>query len=210
MWSSMSGRIWICIGAVIVAVAASAGCWVAWRNVQKQRAQLQSELRTAQTAAAQAEARQQNRDAELKSLLNRLEKQRAAVRTPEQVIEALPEVLPLPKPLSFAGPPSAQAAGSLRAENSLPDTPASNVSLPTEDLKPLYDFAVECRECQARLTAAQADLKDEQGKTQTLGRERDDALRVARGGSVLQRVVRAAKWFAIGVAVGAIAVKIAH
>jgi hypothetical protein len=81
------------------------------------------------------------------------------------------------------------------------------IGLPAEDLKPLYDNALACKGCQAQLAAAQADLKDEKTKTATLGRERDDALRVARGGSVLRRVARAAKWFVIGAAAGALAVR---
>ena len=84
------------------------------------------------------------------------------------------------------------------------------VRLPAEDLKPLYDFALECKACQDKLAAAQADLKDEKSKTLALSRERDDALRAARGGSVIQRVARAAKWFAIGAAAGAVAAKMAH
>ena len=47
-------------------------------------------------------------------------------------------------------------------------------------------------------------------KSQALGRERDDALRAAKGGSILRRIARAAKRFAIGAAAGAIAAKAAH
>jgi len=57
------------------------------------------------------------------------------------------------------------------------------------------------------LGAAQADLADEKLKSQALGRERDDVLQAARGGSVLRRIARAVKWFAIGAAAGAIAAR---
>jgi hypothetical protein len=91
------------------------------------------------------------------------------------------------------------------------DSPsAPGARIPPEDLKPLYDFAVGCRACQAELAVAQANLKDEQGKTAAVGKERDSALQLARGGSVLKRVMRAAKWFAIGFGVGAVAVKVAR
>jgi hypothetical protein len=43
-----------------------------------------------------------------------------------------------------------------------------------------------------------------------LTRERDDALRIARGGSLLRRIGRAAKWFLIGAAAGGIAAKAGH
>jgi hypothetical protein len=74
----------------------------------------------------------------------------------------------------------------------------------------VYDAALECRGCQAELGAAQGDLADEKMKTQALSRERDDALQVAKGGSAMQPIMRAAKWFAIGAAAGALAAKIAH
>ena len=78
------------------------------------------------------------------------------------------------------------------------------------DSKPLYDYALACKACQAQLAPTQGDLRDEKAKTQALGRERDAALRVARGGSVLQRVVRAAKWFVVGAAAGAAVSKFAR
>jgi hypothetical protein len=49
-------------------------------------------------------------------------------------------------------------------------------------LKPLYDFVVDCKACQAKLGAVQADLDDEKLKSPALGREPDDALRAARVG----------------------------
>ena len=61
-----------------------------------------------------------------------------------------------------------------------------------------------------QLAAAQANLKDEQTKTQALSRERDTALKAARGGSLFRRVVRAAKWFVIGAArLASVAAKLA-
>jgi hypothetical protein len=94
---------------------------------------------------------------------------------------------------------------------STPQTlPQPQVLIPSDDLKPLYDFTLDCKACQAKLTAAQADLADEKTKTATITKERDTALRSAKGGSVLQRVARAAKWFAIGAAAGAIAARASH
>jgi hypothetical protein len=79
--------------------------------------------------------------------------------------------------------------------------------IPTADLKPLYDFTLDCKACQAKLDAAQADLTDEQSKTAVLTRERNEAVRAAKGGSLLRRIARNAKWLAIGIAAGAIAAK---
>ena len=88
--------------------------------------------------------------------------------------------------------------------------PPVGAVIPDVDLKPLYDFALDCQACQAKLSAAQNDLADERQKTVALTKERDDAVRIAKGGSAWRRVARAAKWFFIGAAVGAIAAKTAH
>jgi hypothetical protein len=70
--------------------------------------------------------------------------------------------------------------------------------------KPLYDFTLDCKACQAKLADAQGNLADEQRKTAALTQERDQALRIARGGSAWRRIGRAAKWFVIGAAAGAV------
>ena len=113
-----------------------------------------------------------------------------------------------------------QAVPDLQSIDALIDTGASisgvetspvqpGAVLPTADLKPLYDFALDCQACQAKLTAAQADLADEKNKSAALTKQRDDALQAAKGGSVLRRVARAAKWFLIGAAAGVVAAKAA-
>jgi hypothetical protein len=66
---------------------------------------------------------------------------------------------------------------------------------------------LDCKACQAKLTAAQSDLADEKSKSATLTKSRDAAVKAANGGSILQRTLRAAKWFAIGAAAGALAAK---
>lgn len=81
--------------------------------------------------------------------------------------------------------------------------PPANAILPAQDLKPLYDFALDCQACQAKLAAAQGNLTDERQKNVALAKERDDALRIAKGGSAWRRVTRAAKWLIIGAAAGA-------
>lgn len=50
--------------------------------------------------------------------------------------------------------------------------------VPRADLKPLYDFTLDCQACRARLSAAQSDLADEKTKTAVLTKERDAAQRV--------------------------------
>jgi hypothetical protein len=83
----------------------------------------------------------------------------------------------------------------------------TQAALPVADLKPLYDFAIDCKICQAKLAAAQADLTDEHAKTAVLTQERNEAVKAAKGGSLLRRIGRNAKWLALGAAAGALAAK---
>ena len=192
---------WIRIAIAVMAVALGAVVFVEWRDARREQMELQAELMATKQALSDASTRQQARESDLDKVLAQIGQQKAAVKKPAEIVKALPEVLPLPKALELED----QAAPGSESAGGAADSP--RVSLPGEDLKPLYDFALDCKACKAQLSAAQGDLKDEQLKTQALSRERDDALQVARGGTVLKRVLRAAKWFAIGAAAGAVAVK---
>jgi hypothetical protein len=204
---------WIKVAAVVVVAVLAASVFVAWQDARKEQAALQAELKTTQQALAEASARQATRDVAVNGLVAGLKKKEAAVQKPAQVVAALPEIVTLPAPITIEPAQSlpGQAGASAQAVSaSLPNGIEPKVNFPAADLKPLYDFAADCKACQAKLGAAQADLADEKVKSQALGRERDDALRAAKGGSVLRRIARAAKWFAIGAAAGAIAAKAAR
>jgi hypothetical protein len=214
----MQLRLWIQIGAVILAVVLGVAIVDAWRADRRDRAQLASELAATKKALADADSRQRERDAQLTQTLAGLAAQKRAVNTPAQIVRELPQEIPLPAPIELqypteSKPPASQNPGQ---PNPNPSTRTTNDAkpvqavIPGEDLKPLYDFALDCKACQARLIATQSDLSDEKAKTVALTHERDDALRVARGGSVWHRIGRAAKWFAIGAAAGAIAANASH
>jgi hypothetical protein len=195
------------IGAVGIVVVLGVSVFVAWQEVRREQAELREKLKSAQEAVTQANTREATRQSALQQQLAVLQKMQATVKSPQQVVDDLPAVLALPKPLVIEEAARTGAEGKSFTAQGKPDAPAPRVILPVEDLKPLYDSAMACKECQAELKAAQANLADEKVKTQALGRERDDALKAAKGGSVLRRVVRAAKWFAIGAAAGALAAK---
>ncbi|HKM81552.1 MAG TPA: hypothetical protein VJY15_11390 [Candidatus Acidoferrum sp.] len=207
----MTSGNWLKGAAIVIALVAAASVYFVWRGNQRAQAQLKAELLATQKALTDADARQQSRNAQLAQLLAQLNQKKATVHNPAQIVTALPDVLPLPTPLALPAQAPNTALPTTQGGSKQPiETPAPKVQLPSEDLKPLYDFAVNCQECQAQLAAAQANLKDEQTKTQALGKERDTALQAARGGSVLRRVARAAKWFVIGAAAGAVAAKLAR
>jgi ABC-type nickel/cobalt efflux system permease component RcnA len=222
---------WLQLAALAILIIFAVSLYIAWREVRRQQEDLKERLAATQQQVQAADAHEESRKAQLQQQLAELTRQQKTIQTPQQALEAMPAVLPLPKPLVFdsvmvdsascsarsldrscksASPASQAATSPTTAQGASESVPQPKASIPPEDLKPLYDYALACKACQAQLAAAQADLKDEKAKTQALGRERDDALRAARGGSALQRVARAAKWFVIGTAAGALAAKAAH
>lgn len=198
------------IAVAVIALVAGVSVYFAWRGSQREQTQLKAELQATQKALTDADTRQKARNTELEKILAGFNAKKAAIQKPEQVVKALPEVLPLPTPIPDLFVAGAGASGPSSGGKATASTPNSNVMLPSADLKPLYDYAVDCQECKAQLSAAQGNLVDEQTKTQALTKERDSALQAARGGSTLRRIARATKWFAIGAAAGAVAAKLAR
>jgi type II secretory pathway pseudopilin PulG len=196
----MPSRLWICLAELSLAFLLALAVFFSWRADRRERVQLEAELVATKQLLAAADARQHDRDAQLAQTLATLAAEKRTIVTPAQIVRELPSQISLPSPIVLQSAPA------------LPDTPTSkaNAVIPAEDLKPLYDFTIDCKACQAKLAAAQGDLTDERNKPTALTRERDDALRIARGGSAWRRIGRAAKWFLIGAAAGAVAAKTAH
>jgi hypothetical protein len=211
-------RLGIQITAMILAVVLGVAIVDAWRADRRDRAQLASELAATKKALADADARQRERDSQLAQTLSGLATLKRTIVTPSQIVREIPREIPLPSPITLqSATPTNSSAPQVPTESNsnsqaihAPEAKLPQVLIPTEDLKPLYDFALDCKACQARLAVAQNDLSDEKTKTAALTRERDDALRTARGGTVWRRIARAAKWFAIGAAAGAIAAHASH
>jgi hypothetical protein len=196
----MPPRDWIRLAELLAALLLALAVFFSWRADRRDRSQLESELAATRQLLAAADTRQHDRDAQLAQTLATLSAEKRTIVTPAQIIHDFPNQLPLPSPIVLQTAPTS------------PDSPSPKTSavIPAEDLKPLYDFTIDCKTCQAKLSTTQADLADERQKTTALSRERDDALRIARGGSLLRRIGRAAKWFIIGAAAGAVAAKAAH
>src|SRR5215831_7495940 len=222
----MPSRFLLKLAAIATAIALLVAVIEAWRADRRDRAQLAAELAATKQLLVAADARQHDRDAHLAQTLAALEAQKRAVVTPAQIARELQKNIPLPAPITVQAPsanapqPVAQVypeyRRAFRPEDSSsptkstlakPQSPAPLAIIPAADLKPLYDFTLDCQACQAKLSAAQGDLADERQKAAALTKERDDALRVVKGGRTWQRVGRAAKWFLIGAAVGAVLAK---
>src|SRR5712691_8149348 len=196
----MPVRYWTRVAELTIAFLLALAVYFSWRAERRERSQLESELAATKQLLAAADARQHDRDAQLAQTLATLAAEKRTIVTPAQIVRELPSQLPLPSPLVLQSVPASPYS----------PTPQTNAVIPAEDLKPLYDFTIDCKACQAKLVTTQSDLTDERQKTTALTRERDDALRIARGGSTWRRIARAAKWFLIGAAAGAVAAKAAH
>ncbi len=196
----MPARYWIHLAELTLALLLALAVFFSWRTDRRDRSQLESELAATKQLLAAADARQHDRDNQLAQTLATLAAEKRTIVTPAQIVRELPTQISLPSPIVLESAPASPNSPS----------PQTNAVIPAEDLKPLYDFTIDCKACQAKLATAQSDLTDERQKTTALTRERDDALRIARGGSTWRRIARAAKWFLIGAAAGAVAAKAAH
>lgn len=234
----MLSRFWPKLVAASFALIFCVAAIQAWRADRRDRAQLAAELTATKQLLVAADARQRDRDSQLSQTLSALDAQKRAILTPSQIVQELAKNIPLPAPITLQAPQTssvgatlgspatntsnATASGASPVPTSGSSTtttatspqpkqkPTAGAVIPAADLKPFYDFSLDCQACQARLSVAQNDLADEKAKTAGLTKERDDAIRVAKGGSAWRRFGRAAKWFAIGAAAGAIASKTAH
>jgi hypothetical protein len=190
------------IGAGILILAALGIIAGSYVSAKRDAAKLQATLATQNTVIADAGKRETARDAALKESIAQIEELKKKTTTPAAVIRALPSVLPLPVPITIQAP----APGKPGAEVDLTNLPAT---LPAADIKPLFDFAANCQECQKKLAAAAGDKADDAIKIGALTKERDDAVTAFKGGSKWTRIKKAAKWAAIGAAMGAAAVAVA-
>jgi hypothetical protein len=217
----MSWKLILRLAELTVSAILATSLFLAWRAERSDRAKLATELAIAQQSLTQASDRQQSRDADLLHTLATLATQRRDAQTPQQILQSLPQQIPLPQPIVLAplanqaaSPGQTATANDTAATTSSQHSPVTKSSapepqavIPSADLKPLYDFALNCKACQAKLTAAQSDLADEKTKTATLTKERDAAVRTAKGGSAIQRFARAAEWLLIGAAAATLAAR---
>jgi hypothetical protein len=176
----------------------------AWRSARQDTAQLAVTLASQKTAIDQAADREKQRDLQLATALAAIVKQKSIVQTPQQAASAIPSIMPpLPLPISIQVP--------VLSSSSKPtaDLPAA-VSIPQADLKPLYDDLQDCRANTLQSVSLTKDLADEKTQAAALTRERDAAVAAAHGGTFWVRLKREARWFAIGIAVGAVTDEVAR
>ena len=185
---------------IVVILAASIAVALladAWRSARHDSRQLAATLAAQNTVIRQAGDREQQRDSQLAAALAAIQAQKRFVHTPQQAAKQLPFVLPpLPLPVSIHDP-------GLSAPLPPGEAPAASISIPQPDLVPLYDDLQDCRSSIVQNDSLKNDLSDERARSAALLHERDAAIAVTHGGTLLLRLRRAAKWFVVGVAAGA-------
>lgn len=192
------------IAGAILALVALAIVGGSWLGAREEAIKLKATLDAQNAIISDAAKREAQRDAALKDALVALEDLKKRTQSPQDVVRSLPQVLPLPQPITLNLP---AAAPDVKPNAPVPQ---SSATIPSADLKPLFDFAATCKECQAKVLALQQDKADDATKIAALAAERDAAVTAAKGGSKWQRIKRGAKWFAVGAAVGAAAAAAAH
>jgi hypothetical protein len=195
----LSFRSKIEIGLAFLVLVSIAIVMSSYISAKRDAVKLQETLATQNAVIANADKRETARAVELKQSLAELEDLKKKTTTPAAIVRELPTVLPLPLPITIRVP----AAGAPGDPGPPPDA-----IIPAQDLKPLFDFAANCQECQKKLAAATADKADDAIKIGALTKERDEAVTAFKGGSKWTRIKKAAKWCAIGAAMGAAAVAV--
>jgi hypothetical protein len=181
----------------------------AWLADHEERIKLAATLEAQKQVMAEVDKRETVRADALKQSLAELEDLKKRTQTPAQVVRALPNVIPLQQPITL-NLPAAVAASDPTKAGLKPDAPVpQTATIPAADLKPLFDFAATCKECQAKVLTLQQDKADDAVKIGALVKQRDAAVIVAKGGTKWQRIKKAAMYLGIGTAVG-YAAKAAH
>ena len=120
--------------------------------------------------------------------------------TPEQVSRILTSAMQLKTPIQITAlPPTPQST-----------TPTPIAAVAETDLPQMKVYVEACEECKLERDKLIGDANDRvaqavlaQKQIESLKTERDTWKLTAKGGTLLQRVKKAAKWWAIGAAVGA-------
>jgi hypothetical protein len=150
---------------------------------------------------------QAKREAETAQQLASMRAQLASVQTADQIVHWLPTQIPTRQPLDIQLPKATK-------EN---PTPAATAKIPQQDLPQLRDYVESCKECTVKLAAAEGDAASKekrlgvlQKQLEAIERERDAAVKAAKGGGFWRRLWTRTKWFVVGAAAGAAVTRALH
>lgn len=137
--------------------------------------------------------------------LTKIKADRAQAKTPQQIVQRLPQYITLPKPIIVQGPQPVAVAG----ETHLPDAPTPQTAganqggllIPAESVSSFWTHETQCQEDSLNLAECKKELP--------LLTQRAQAAETAmKGGSFWKRTKANAKWLVVGGLVGAGAVAV--
>jgi len=201
----MKGPVWYKLILLLALGAVFTLMLFAWHerglDLARAEAEIAAQKELAEGLRGQArmlEEREKQRAEETDQQLAAMREAVAKVTTPQQIVQWIPQQ-PGFQALKLELPPATP-------EN---PTPPAAVSIPQAELPVLLDTIEKCIECDLKLRAAEEDSISKAERLRLAGeqmlavqRQRDAALRAARGGGFWMRVKRNAKWFGIGAAAG--------
>jgi len=217
----MDWRDRILIGIGVLAIAGGIVAWRAWLAEHDARLQAETTAKSQQTAINAAQETVTQSQAQVKQLqelvaqsqtqhdkdVAELKTQVAALKTPSDQLAWVVQQLKTPQPITVTVPKDAGQS--------------ATAQVPQADIAPLVQAVEACQKCKLDLSTATTQLNYAQQQKQA----QDDALKAkdaqltasqkevqtwqtaAKGGTFWQRAAKAAKWFVIGAAAGAIAAK---
>lgn len=205
--------------AFLLAAAAVAFLVHDWIAARRDAAHLKATLSTEKKVIDAASQRENQRNRDLQAALTQIEILRKQTKTPQQAAAELQKFLQLPVPIAPGLPsqfdtssgendvaPATPALPTKPQPKPQPSVPIHNLAaLPATDILPLYNYVQDCRECQLKLVAANANLSDQKKQIDALTRERDAAL-VSKQHGLLRGAARNLIWVVLGVGAGALVV----
>lgn len=190
--------LYVCLFA---AIAAGAAVWhERIVDLERAKAEISAQAQLAGQFAdqqRQSADREKQRDAAAAEQLAAMQSAVAKLKTPQQIAAWIPQQ---------------PGFGSLQLQAPAPTrenpTPEASASIPETQLPELEQTIEKCGECSVKLSNAQQDLADRQEQLRLAGeqlsavsRERDAAMKAAKGGGFFTRAKRDGKWAAIGGAI---------
>jgi hypothetical protein len=169
-----------------------------WHGALVDRAVLDATLKAEHANQADLKSQSELVVRDLKERVAALEQVKAQAVTPAQIVREIPTFLPqtLPAPVTTVTTPAPAGAA--------PGTPPTitGMQIPAADMRPLFDELITCKECSEKLTGAQMQTSIDEDKITSLTKERDAAVKAAKGGSVWTRVKHSAETIVISAAAG--------
>jgi hypothetical protein len=180
---------------LLIALAGAGGflLWQTWKSASADLVKMQATLAGQQKIIAESNLRLAQAQTELAAKLKDIETLRRTVVTPVQIIREIPQQIPGVQPVIVQPPATVDQPA-----------PPAVAQIPIDQLKPLFDFALACKDSQANLTGCQAEVKELGVQIEAVKVQRDVAVQTAKGGSRWSKVKSGLKWAAGGVVAGVV------